>query len=170
VDYRGLANFLSLVSSVSALNFIQTARAFDATKTLSTPAFKEYSSLTTEYWEKFVGWIADKTSEITTSTVNQKLKLLRRHHYVTIHVMHPENVYVHPDRSMLSYILPFTDIGECFLREYWDSGLYHEVHGVTVWARNVDFGGDRQGGEQGEVWCRSRMETFAECPYLQREV
>jgi hypothetical protein len=101
VDYRGLANFLSLVSSVSALNFIQTARAFDATKTLSTPAFKEYSTLTTEYWEKFVGWIADKTSEITTSTVNQKLKLLRRHMYVTIHVMHPENEFVHEDRSML---------------------------------------------------------------------
>ena len=101
LEWRGLANFLGLVKESSANNFIQTAKAFDNQKTFNTSVYKEYGNLDANYWEQFVAWITSGESEITVGTINQKLKLLRRHQYVTTHVMCQENTFIHPMRSMI---------------------------------------------------------------------
>ena len=110
LEWKGLASFIGLVKEKTGEAFVRVVQPFDNAKIFTHAEFKEYASLTKDYWEQFVQWLNAPDCDITLSTVNKKLKSLRQLMMVRIHVMHPNNEFVHPARRMFV----FTDIGEMY--------------------------------------------------------
>jgi hypothetical protein len=65
------------VSETSARTFITCAAPFSTSSTFTVNTFKKYGSLTPEYCERFVKWVAAGDTKTTERTVNHKLRDLK---------------------------------------------------------------------------------------------